>query len=319
MTMTTAATITPISTKPMTSPHVVPSRIQRQARCVRYMSAAALARADDVVLEAKKLSGELKMDAASIKRAGLLAVATAQSKTDALLGFAFRAQRSVEIYTLQNEERRLALDAGLVSPDVAQSYYEEDIDEGELVGRLVSSWSDLLGPIDIQADYLSYFDQPHDQDTLRRSFTAPDAQLTDLKSRHQFAFRIDATELPAGHADAKIKSVRLALVGAAHPAGEISCEVRHGGAYEQRRRDGSITIQLLSPRVSTRPAKTTPLVPDEGLGDDSPLTAPRSLAYWGRGVGGDWEVTIPPEQFASGLDLSGLSEVQIWIGYQFLR
>lgn len=280
---------------------------------------AAVNRADDVVHQAQALSDELHLDAASIKRAGLLAVATAQSKTNALLGFAFRAQRSVEIYTLQNEEHRLVLDAGLVSPDVSQSYYEEDIDEGQLVSELVSSWSSVLGPLDIQADYLSYFDQPHDQDTLRRSFTAADPHLDDLKTRHQFSVRIDATELPAGHADAKIKSVRLALIGATHPAGEISCEVRHGGTYEQRRRDGTITTQLLSPRVSTRPAKTTALVPDEGLGDDPPLTAPRSLAYWGRGVGGDWQVSIPPEQFTSGLDLSGLTEVQLWIGYQFLR
>jgi hypothetical protein len=281
---------------------------------------ARLTRAEDVVKQATKLRDELVLDAASVKRAGLLAIATAQSKTDALLGLAFRAQRSVEIYTLQNEEQNLFLDAGLISPDVTVSYYEGEIDEVELWRQLMSSWSDLiLKPHAIRADYIDYFDQPHDQDTLRRSFKAADPQLSDLKTRHQFTFWIDASKVPAGHFDAKIKSVRLALVGASHPDGEVSCELRHGGTYEQRRRDNSIATQLLKPRVSTRPAKTTPLLPDEGLGDDPPLTAPRSLAFWGRGVGGDWQVTIPQEQFDSGLDLSGLTEVQVWIGYQFVR
>ena len=80
-----------------------------------------------------------------------------------------------------------------------------------------------------------------------------------------------------------------------------------------------IATQLLQPRVSTRPAKTTPLLPDEGLGDDPPLSAPQSLAYWGRGIGGDWQLTIPQDQFDSGLNLAGLTQVQVWIGYQFIR
>lgn len=113
--------------------------------------------------------------------------------------------------------------------------------------------------------------------------------------------------------------MRLALVGASDPDGEVSCEVRHGGKYEQRRADGTIDVQLLKPRVSTRPAKLTGLAADEGLGADPPLTAPQSLSFWGRGIGGDWEVSIPESQFASGLDLTGLTEIQVWIGYQFLR
>ncbi|MFJ6835496.1 hypothetical protein [Streptomyces sp. NPDC091209] len=280
---------------------------------------ARLSRADDVVRQAEALQSGLAMDAESIKQAGLLAIATAQSKAEALLGLAFRAQRSVEIYTLQREEEHLVFEAGLISPDAALAYYEEDMREDELAQRLISSWGSMLDPLHIQSDYISYFDQPHDQDTLRRSFKAADPQLGDIRTRHQLTFRIDGSEVPDGHFDAKIKSVRLALVGASHPAGEISCEVRHGGTYEQRRSDNSIAIQLLKPRVSTRPAKTTPLAPDEGLGDDPPLTAPRSLAFWGRGVGGDWQVAIPQGQFDSGLDLSGLTEVQVWIGYQFVR
>ncbi|TDB88675.1 hypothetical protein E1264_10660 [Actinomadura sp. KC216] len=282
-------------------------------------SQARLTRTEGLVKQAKALERDMKLDADSITRAGMLAIATAQSKADALLSFAFRAQRSVEIYTLKNEEQHLFLDAGLISPDDAQDYYEGDISGPELVQKLEESWAHILKPLEIQMDYTSYFSLQHDQDTIRRSFTSADPQLSDLKTRHQFAFRVDASKIPAGHSDAKIRSVRLALVGASHPAGEVSCEVRHGGIYEQRRSDNTIAIQLLQPRISTRPATTTPLAPDQGLGDDPPLTAPQSLAFWGRGVGGDWQITIPQEQFDSGLDLSTLTEIQVWIRYQFIR
>jgi hypothetical protein len=284
---------------------------------------ARVTRAEAVVAQATALQSQLSLDAATIKQAGLLAIATAQSKAEALLGLAFRAQRSVEIYTLKNEQQHLFLDAGLISPDVARAYYEQDIDEGELANQLIASWANILAPLGLQTDYTSYFDQPHDQDWLRLSFTATDPQLNNLQTRHQFTFWLDPSDVPAGRFDAKIKSLRLALVGAVHPAGEISCEVSHSGLYLQRTRDDKgnavIATQLLQPRVSTRPAKTTPLLPDEGLGDDPPLSAPQSLAYWGRGIGGDWQLTIPQDQFDSGLNLSGLTQVQVWIGYQFIR
>ncbi|MFI1508126.1 hypothetical protein [Streptomyces sp. NPDC020597] len=169
------------------------------------------------------------------------------------------------------------------------------------------------------ASLANFFALPHDKDTLRYSFKSADGQLSDLKTRHQLEFRIDASDVPVDHFDAKIQSVRLALVGASHPASEVSCEVRHGPTYTQRRRDKSVAVQHLMPRVATRPAKTERLLADEGVGDDPALTAPQSLAFWGRGVGGDWQVTIPQREFDAGLDLRRLTEVQVWIGYQFVR
>ncbi|MFI5825034.1 hypothetical protein ACIA8I_39110 [Streptomyces rishiriensis] len=92
--------------------------------------------------------------------------------------------------------------------------------------------------------------------------------------------------------------------------------MRHDGKYQQRRPDKSVTTQWLLPKVSTRRAKTTPLL---GFGDDAPLDAPKSLAFLGRGVGGSWQVTIPQQQFDPGLNLNGLTQIQLWIGYQFLH
>lgn len=42
-------------------------------------------------------------------------------------------------------------------------------------------------------------------------------------------------------------------------------------------------------------------------------------AFGRRGIGGDWELLILDHWFDAGLDLTGLSEIQVWISYQFLR
>ena len=100
---------------------------------------------------------------------------------------------------------------------------------------------------------------------------------------------------------------------------EVTCEIWHGSAYETRRGNGSITVTVLQPRVSNRNAKLERLIADEGLGPDPLLSDPQSLAFWGRGIGGDWEFAIPDHEFDAGLDLTGLTEVQVWIAYQFRR
>ncbi|MFJ4060866.1 hypothetical protein [Streptomyces albogriseolus] len=280
---------------------------------------ARLARAHDVVAQADALQHNQALNAEAIKQAGLAAIYTAQARGDVLLSLAFRAKRSVEIYTLKDEDANFPLDAGRICPDLATDYYEKEIDDVRLMQELNSSWGKILSLADMQNDYVEYFDRPLDKDWMRRSFTAPEPQVAELQSLHRFTFEIDpGADLPNGHFEAKIRSIRLALVGASHPEGEISCEVHHDGKYLQLRPDKTVTTQLLLPKVSTCNAKTTPLLPDE-FGDASPLDAPKSLAFWGRGLGGSWQVTIPQQQFDGGLDLSGLTRIQVWIGYQFLR
>ena len=61
---------------------------------------------------------------------------------------------------------------------------------------------------------------------------------------------------------------------------------------------------------------------DEGLGPDPLVTDPQSLAFWGRGIGGDWELSIPDHEFEAGLDLTGLIEVwgvRTWVSHAARR
>jgi hypothetical protein len=282
---------------------------------------ARSSRAAELANQARDLSNRLAIDAQSVREVGLLAISIAQASAEALSSMAFRAARSVEIYTLQPQAQNIALDAGVLSPEFWLAYYEQKVSDIDLAGALTAAWGKMTKPLNIQQDYLTYFARPHDQDVLSRLFRPGDREFEQLRTTGRFDFFVDAAKIPAGRADAKVRSVRLALVGAAHPTGALSCEVRHGGRYEQRRADGQIDVQLLEPRTSTRRAVLTPLSPEGDGTVDLPLTAPLSLAFWGRGIGGDWDVSVvgAGARENAGIDLSGLTEIQVEIRYQFLR
>jgi hypothetical protein len=280
---------------------------------------AKLARAVATVVDAERMTKDFAHDEERVRRTALATISVVQSKADALLSMAFRAQRSVEIYTLEPVEQHLLLDAGLLHPDDARRYAEKEIKEPELLSKMQQSWIQLLEPIGMQQRYLSYFDKQHDLDVVRLSFTAEDPQFGALLSTRRFSFRVEASDIPIDRDDAKVTGVRLALVGASHPDNEVSCDVRHGANYEQRRADGSIDVQQLKSLVNNRVARLQALGGDGGLSTDPAPPAVGSLAFWGRGIGGDWEISIPGSRLNADLNLSALTEIQVWIGYRFLR
>ncbi len=109
-------------------------------------------------------------------------------------------------------------------------------------------------------------------------------------------------------------------MGAATPSGVVSCDVWHGGRYEQLGPDHALAVQLLRPKSTTVNAPVTPLaLGGVAFGQDSPVDSPQALSMWGRGVGGEWSLRLPARQpDGEALDLTGLREVQVWIGYQYV-
>ena len=281
---------------------------------------ARVARAEGAISRIAAVRASLAPTKEALRRTGLETIAIAESRADALLTLAFHAQRSLEIYLLTDAEDKVRLESGHLHPDRSRDYVEEQINEIELVRLLRKSWGGMLGPLDMQVQFSTFSAKFHERDERRLSFGADDPALETLRATRRFPFRIDAAKLPDFQKSAKALSVRLALVGATHPAGsEVTCEIRHGSAYETRPEQGPIRVDVLQPRVDTRDAKLARLSADEGLGPEPLITDPQSLTFWGRGIGGDYELSIPDHQFDSGLDLTGLTEVQVWIGYQFLR
>jgi hypothetical protein len=278
---------------------------------------ARVERADALVVSVRQLVQDLATRTHSIRQVGLAAIEIATSKARALQTMAFYAQRSLEIYTLQSHEQNVLLDAGMIHPDISRAYYEGEVEEAQLAAVLLASWGNILSPIGMKLAYNAFFLARPDWDTHRLSFGLGTAEMQSFLNTKSFWFKLDATDLPDSHFETKIKNVLVSFVGAATPSGEVSCIVRHGGQYEQRRKDRTIDVQQLEPRLANRRAKTIPL--DRPVANlDPPLDAPTSLALWGRGVGGDWEVTLESHEIDN-LDLSRLTEIQVWIDYQFIR
>jgi hypothetical protein len=283
----------------------------------RDVAGARVARTADAIAGIDALANSLVKTEEALRQTGLDAIAVAEARADALLTLAFYAQRSMEIYTLTDREDMVRLESGHLHPDQSRAYAEREAGELadiQLAQQLTDSWQGLLGMLDLQVAFSGFLAQPHDRDERRLSFRG--AELQALRTTRRFSFRIDPASLPPGESDAKVQGVRLSLIGATAPTSEVTCVIGRGSAYETRRPGGAIDVTVLQPRASHRDAKLGPLVADEGLAPDPLLTDPQSLAFWGRGMGGEWELSIPDDQFDAGLDLTALTEVQVWINYQ---
>lgn len=285
---------------------------------------AKLDRGKALLVKTQELLGQLSLKAGKLRDAGLNTIHNAQMHLDSLLGFAFRAQRSVEIYTLKSEVKNLFLDAGYVHPDRERDFADLVVEDSQvLINAYTESFARLLQPTKMKADYEAFFSDHNnlDDDSQRLSFTDPDL-LQNFRATRDFQFTMEVRQLPAAHFDAKVQSVFVAFVGATSQSGVISCEIRHGDRYEEKQPDGTLVVQLLQPQTDTQQARTTRLV----LANVSfaspapPLTAPQSLSFWGRGVAGRWGLSIPQSELdLDPPDLTGLSEIQVWVGYQFFR
>ncbi|MDX1928829.1 MAG: hypothetical protein SFV81_20025 [Pirellulaceae bacterium] len=249
-------------------------------------------------------------------------VRTAQRAVDALLADAFRAQRSVEIYTLKDVSGLVYYDSGFIHPDIEADFASELLDRPSLIQAYQASWANLLQPISLQNAYVGYFsgDPNYDfaPDLLTLEFTAPDL-LSRFRTSRTLQFAIETLDLPSDVYEAKVERVEVALVGVLAPNDRVRCIVRHGDRYSQRQRDGQESTMLLEPRATLAIAPTVPLstiglVPTSGI---ATLSAPKFLSFWGRGVGGVWEVKIAADTPGdTPPDLSNLTEIQVWIALQ---
>ena len=187
---------------------------------------ARVTRAAETVARIDALKRDLTKSEEAVRTTALHAMAIAESKADALLTLAFYAQRSVEIYTLQDHEDKVRLETGHLSPDVSLAFQQGEITEVQLVDRLNDSWQGLLQLLDLQVAFNQFTAQFHEPDARRLSFGDGSPELAALRATHRFSFRVDPAALPPGQVDAKVRGVRLALVGATNPTSEITCQIR---------------------------------------------------------------------------------------------
>jgi hypothetical protein len=306
-----------------------------QAQMALDIVQAKQERAKKLAEDARALADRADADRKALLNGGLSVIRRVQSRLDrGLLTFAFLAARSVEIYTLKPEVQNLFFDAGFIHPDDESAFVDDPQQNApkpdpklagalaiNLINKYSASFHQLLQPEQTSADITNFFNPAQGGpriDAHRLSFTDPDV-IANFQSSHDLPFAVNLADLPPEHAEAKVLAAVVSLVGASSDSGTISCEVRHGPRYDSRLRSGVEAPLILQQRIDTTLAGTTPLQPPPVSFNAKAITETTVNPLFGRGVGGPWGVSIPQFEFDHGrVDLTNLTEVQVWIGYVFM-
>ena len=266
---------------------------------------------DDKAAVEKQLKG-LVTDNEYLKQTAFILVKAAQHYMNTLTKYAFLAARALEIYTLEDLSGQIRYDYGYIHPDREKDYQEGLITLTQLISKYEHSWTtfaDLIGYADRYHTYFSSGDLVHD--LHRISFK--DAQvLSDFRTKSKIRFTVRIEDLPTSRLEAKVDSVYVAFVGAKPKSNFISAIVEHSGRYSEQKRNGTVLDVALQPRREVVIAKIEPLqIRGNQVGD------PQELEFWGKGVAASWYLYIEPTELTNNqVDLSGLTEIQVWIGYQ---
>ncbi len=273
---------------------------------------------DQALLAVAKTQLEQIKSAEVLKSIGRTAILSTQRHIDLLNNVLFKAERSLEIYTLQNADKFVSFDSGHVHPDIDQKYVLNEINTTQLVKSYLDSWNEkTLSPLVMENMYGDYFESQGSnfsltQSLVFRSFKDP-VQINALKNQRTFYFNIDLKDLPAHEFEIKVDSVRVALIGASVPGNApLSCTVRRGATYLQKTRENKDHVALLRPN-KTQVTALTHAMSEESFSSgavNNPKNAPSTLAFWGLGVAGTWTIEI---EAGVAVNLSAVTEIQIAI------
>jgi hypothetical protein len=258
--------------------------------------------------------------------AGRSAIRATQRKIDTILEVSFRAQRSIEIYTFRDRPGIISFDTGFIHPDIEASFDDGELAISDLVRKYSESFLPLLDPLDLQNDFDHYFTSDAKFELVPGVYLASIRDAASLAAfrtsqtgTRSASLLVDVPELPANQLEMKIERVSVALVGASSTGPALNCTVQHGGIYLLRGRDASAVTQQLSPHITQANPQFVSFQssrPPPSTGAQGEARA-RTDHLWGRGVGGQWLVTVDDKDLqANGVDLTGLTEIQLWIETQ---
>ncbi|KAF5333609.1 hypothetical protein D9611_002769 [Ephemerocybe angulata] len=259
------------------------------------------------------------LDQAIVREAGLKAIQAALSKIDIILGFAFRAQRSLEIYLLQSHVDHVVYDIGRIHPDLEADYLFFERDHS-LAESYTTSFTKMLGPAEMWRTYQEHLDKPIHSYIHRLSFTDPKV-LDTFRSTFTLTFDFDvAKAISKDWFSTKFQASAVSFVGATGMGNMVSCKLEHSAVYSERMRNKAIHQSILHPRHEIIQASIFHLNLEVDLQSSPPLDGPNSSPLWGMGVGGLYTITIPKKEFENHHPtFDGLKEIEVWIKYQFME
>jgi hypothetical protein len=250
-------------------------------------------------------------------------MSSVQSVINLICKWAFFAARALEIYTLADLSSGIRYDYGYIHPDIEQDWNEGlskvgSAGRAELIAAYENSWQKFLGIATYADSYLSYFSSGNlVRDIHQLSFTDATV-LANFKQTADLQFTVDLLDLPVNHFESKVEVVNVSLIGVNARTTVLPCTVEHAGKCALKKRDGTEIDMFLHPHPTIVFSTGKPLGPDNltpPLTD--PLIGPRTIAFWGRGVATTWHLVLQQDDITKyAVDLAGLTEIQVWIGYQ---
>ncbi len=200
-------------------------------------------------------------------------------------------------------------------PDLEESTFAalERGDDSKVTPLLEAHLASLaqLQPVVLRAAYDSYWNTLSEADWIW-TITDP-AVLATLKSTGTASIPVSLAALPDDHAELKIVRVELALIGATTKANHswVPVTLHHDGAAMNRRQDKAFVHVAAAPRANSVSATTVPTDLDQ-------LDNPDKQQFWGRSPITTWRIDITPKAATNaGLDLSGVSQVDIVVRYKY--
>ena len=105
-----------------------------------------------------KAIDENRIQEKDTRAVGLKVIQAVRSRVDTLLGYAFRAQRSIEIYLLKDQKHAVAYDIGRVHPDLEADYADDPNVVHALIHEYQVSFNDLPRVETMRDTLMKHFD-----------------------------------------------------------------------------------------------------------------------------------------------------------------
>jgi hypothetical protein len=324
----------------------------QQASLAREAADARSREASQHVADLDRLLAEVDKQTMSLREATARALARAQRTLSLLSQFQFRLVRALDLNTLASERGtarfqlrphalRVPYDAGFVSPDILQDYAESAPGDTAAADRLLRALDGAFDngdlSLNVRAQLLAFRNEhgPRLGDISHSIvWHGGSPELTEFKSKGRLRFRIPLEAIPFAY-EAKVQNVQVILQGMPeNPAdpSTLNLEVVRRGSAEQRWHPkrkltpSTVTEHLLpGPEFSGRDNLTLRRAGAEGEAArqfsgasdvDEASGLKIALQCFGRGVGGDWELSLSDISRATDLSrVAQLSRIEFIVSY----
>jgi len=263
------------------------------------------------------LTAAFEKDVDAVTRIARILIRQFQDYLDYFLWYGFRRDRAFDLYTLADPPKapRFRFDYGYLPPDLEEdAFFALGRRDPARVLDLVEAYVKSLARFDpaaLREEYDDYWNHLGFEGHVAVPITDP-AALNGLKGSKVVSFDVPISAFSPS-TELKIGRVEVALIGARVDPNHnwVQVELEHCGDATNLRQDTTAVVIKAPPRRELSPAQVLGINPDD-------LDETDKQQFWGRSPATRWRIRIAEEAAAAaGLDLSGLSQIQLAIRYGY--